>query len=139
MLLQQDKSDFIISTIKWVMLHEAINHWTLLKNNKVNNKHKNKYGKIKTILSIWYFKRNILPEGRLMKHTYRLCSHRGMQQWGIDYWETYAPVVSLISVRSLLIIAIIHEFSKTSIEFVLAFTQDDIDVDVFMEAYTIIY
>ena len=50
MLLQPDKSYFIIAMIKEVESHEAINHWTLMKNSKVNNKHKNKDGKLKTIL-----------------------------------------------------------------------------------------
>ena len=37
-----------------------------------------------------------------------------------------------ISVRLLLAIASIHEFPSISIEFVLAFNQADLDVDVFM-------
>ena len=52
MLLQPDKSDYILSMIKEVEAHKAISHWTLVKNSEVNNKHKNKYSKIKTILSI---------------------------------------------------------------------------------------
>ena len=46
MLLKPDKSDFIIEMIKEVEEHEAINHWTLIKNIEFNNKHKNKYGKL---------------------------------------------------------------------------------------------
>ena len=53
--------------IKEVEANEAKNNWTLMKNSEVNNKHKNKDGKLKTILSIWYFKRKRLIEGRLTK------------------------------------------------------------------------
>ena len=56
MLLQLENSYFILATIKQVGAHEAISHGTLMKNSEVKNKHKNKYGKLKTILSIWSFK-----------------------------------------------------------------------------------
>ena len=67
--------------IKDAELHESRNHWTLMKKSEVKNKHKNKDGKLKTILSIWYFKRNRFPNGRLMKHKARICAHGGIQQW----------------------------------------------------------
>ena len=118
--------------IKESEAHEARSHWTLMKNSEANNKHKNKYGKIKNILSIWYFERNIFPCGRLIKHKYKLCAHRLMQQWEVNYLENYAPVVNWISVSSLLDIASIHEFPIISIDFVIFFTQNDLDVNFFM-------
>ena len=93
-----------------------------MKNIEVKNKHKNKYGKLKTILSIWYFKRMRLPYRILMKYKAILCSHGGLKQWGVDYQDTYAPVVNWISVRSILAISSIHELPSRSIDFVLAFT-----------------
>ena len=104
-----------------------------MKKREVNNKRKNKYCKLKTTLSIWYFKRNRFPDGILMKHKARLFAHGEMQQWVVNYWETYVPVVNGISARSLLAITIIHELPSRSIDFVLAFTQAELDVDVFME------
>ena len=92
-----------------------------MNNSEVNNKHKNKYGKLKTILSLWYFKCKILPDVILMKHKSRIYSHVVMQKWGVNYWETYSPVVNWISVSSLLSISSIHYFPIISIEFVLAF------------------
>ena len=56
-----------------------------------------------------------------------------MQHWGVIYWETYDPVVDWIIVRLILAISIICEVPIRSIEFVLAFPQADLDVDVFME------
>ena len=50
-------------------------------------------GRLSTILSIWFFKRRRFPDGRLLKHKARLCAHGGIQKWGINYWETYTPVV----------------------------------------------
>ena len=55
------------------------------------------------------------------------------EKWGVDYWETYAPVLHWISLIQLLAIAGIHESARISIEFVLYFPQSDLDMDVFME------
>ena len=55
-----------------------------MENSEVNNKHKNKYGKLKNILSIWSLKRKIFPDGRLMTHKYRRCEIGEMQQWGLN-------------------------------------------------------
>ena len=56
-----------------------------------------------------------------------------MQTWGINYWETYSPVVNWLSVRTLMILSIIHDLETRSIDFVLAFPQADLDVLIFME------
>ena len=56
-----------------------------------------------------------------------------MQTWGEHYWETYAPVVTWLSVRTLLILSVLHDLEAGSIDFTLAFPQADLDVDVFME------
>ena len=74
--------------------HEAIRHWTFMKKSELNNKHKNKYRKIKNILSIWYFNPKRFPGGKLMKHKSKLYSRGGMQQWVVGYWEIYAPLVN---------------------------------------------
>jgi hypothetical protein len=56
-----------------------------------------------------------------------------MQRWGENYWETYSPVVNMISVKLLLVIAKIHGLESKSIDFVLAFPQADLDIDFWME------
>ena len=112
---------------------EARNNWIPTTNSEVKNKHKNRYGKIKTILSIWYFRRKRLPDGRLTKQKYRLCAHGGIQQWLVNCWEAYYPVVNWISVRSLLDIASIPKCPSRSIEFLLTFPQSDPDVYVLVD------
>ncbi len=87
----------------------------------------------KTIMSIWSFKRKRYPDGMLNKHKARLCTHGGMQTWGTNYWETYAPVVNWASVHLLLAVAKIHGLPLKNINFVLAFLQADLEVPVYME------
>ena len=59
-----------------------------------------------------------------------------MQQWGISYWETYSPVVNMLTVRLLLALCNIHGLESKSIDFILAFPQADLDVDIWMELPT---
>ena len=58
-----------------------------------------------------------------------------MQKWGVNYWETYAPVVNWISVRSLLAIAVMNDLPTTAIDFILAFPQATLSEDekIYME------
>eukprot|EP00957_Ditylum_brightwellii_P077688 5903571-Ditylum_brightwellii.AAC.1 len=90
-------------------------------------------GMMKTKVSIWSFKRKRLASGQLMKHKACLCAHGGMQRWGVDFWETYIPVVNWITVQTLLFIASIHNLPTKCIDFVLAFPTAKLDIDIFIE------
>ena len=57
-----------------------------------------------------------------------------MQRWGIDYWETYSPVVNWISVRLLFALTQILNLESRSIDFVLAFPQAELKEDIYMES-----
>ena len=87
----------------------------------------------KTIMEIWSFKRKKFQDGRMKKYKGRLCVHGGQQEYGVNYWETYSPVVNWMSVRLLLTICHLHKFDSQSIDFVLAFPQADLDIDIYME------
>jgi hypothetical protein len=125
-LQQSDRIKFIKAMMQEVDDHEMQEHWTIMKCSDIP------LG-TKTIMAIWSFKRKRYPDGSLNKHKAHLCAHGGMQTWGQNYWETYAPVVNWDSVRILLAVAKIHELSSKSIDFVLAFPQADLEVPVYME------
>ena len=126
MLKQPDKNEFIKAMMAEIKDHESRQHWVLFKRSSIPKGHK-------TIMAIWSFKRKRYPDGTIYKYKARLCAHGGMQQWGIDFWETYAPVVNWLSVRTLLTLSVVHSWHSRSIDFVLAFPQADLDHDVFME------
>ena len=126
MLRLKDIKEFVLAMIKEIDDHESRDHWVVMERSKMPK------GK-KTILSVWAFKRKRLPDGTVLKHKARLNTHGGMQQWGINYWETNAPVVNWISVRLLLVLLIVHSFKTKSIDFVLAFPRSELDRDVYME------
>lgn len=124
-MAQPDKDDFLKAMIKEANDHHDRKHWEIVKRTEHDNP--------KTILAIWSFKRKRNPDGSLNKHKARLCAHGGMQKWGINYWETFSPVVNWMSVRVVLILAQLHNLPTRSIDFVLAFPQAELDIPVFME------
>ena len=56
-----------------------------------------------------------------------------MQERGINYWETYTPVVQWIIVRIMLTLAAIKNLHNKSINFVIAYSHANLDVDIYME------
>eukprot|EP00957_Ditylum_brightwellii_P064913 4924541-Ditylum_brightwellii.AAC.1 len=71
--------------------HEDHNHWHVVNCDTLP-------AKAKPIKAIWSFKRKRAPDGLLLKHKAQMCAHGGMQQWGDSYWETYYPVVNMLTV-----------------------------------------
>ena len=59
--------------------------------------------------------------------------HGGHQQYGINYWETYAPVVNWVSARFILIISQLAGLDTQALDFVLSFLQEKLDVPVYMK------
>ncbi len=125
MLAQPDKKEFLEAMLKETAEHESRGHWSVVLRSTMPADEK-------PIQAIWSFKRKRFPDGSLNKHKARLCAHGGMQQWGINYWETYAPVVNWISVRFLLIMSEILGLETQAIDFVLAFPQAKLNVPVYM-------
>ena len=87
MLKQSDASEFIQAMIKEANDHKTRDHWEVIPRWQ-------KPPDEKTILAIWSFKQKRFPDGRINKHKARLCAHGGMQMYGVNYWETYAPTVN---------------------------------------------
>jgi hypothetical protein len=52
---------------------------------------------------------------------------------GIDYGESFSPVVQWSSVRLMLILSIVHGLETRQVDYVNAFAQADLDRDVFVE------
>ena len=84
------------------------------------------------IMMIWLFKRKRYPDGTLNKYKVGLCCHGGQQQWGVNYWDTYAPLVSWSSIRILMTIAKLHTFHTKSVDFVQAYPQAKIKHTIFL-------
>ena len=113
--------------IEVVPRREMIDYYNSLKDQGVEAKRQQ-------LMFIWSFKRKMHPYGSLNKHKARLCCHGGQQELGVNYWDTYAPVVSWTSVRTMLIISKIHKLYSKSIDFTLAYSQAPIKSNAYLFA-----
>jgi hypothetical protein len=82
---------------------------------------------------VWSYRRKRTPAGILQIYTARIFTDGLQQQYGIDYWETYAPVVSWSTVCLLLTLASIHGWHSSQIDFAQAFTQPPIAEEIYMK------
>ena len=55
-----------------------------------------------------------------------MCNHGGMQKWGVNYWDTYSPVVNWVSVRAMFTLSIFIELHTKSVDFFLAYNHTDV-------------
>ena len=75
-LKQEDVGSFFEAMTKEFQAHESINHYTPVLRSELSTN-------ATTIVSIWSFKRNRFPDGRLLLiHKARICVHGGIQRWG---------------------------------------------------------
>jgi len=115
-LQQPDADKFVEAMGKEVNDHESRDHWEIVCRSTIP-------AGVKTIRAIWSFKRKQYPDGTLNKHKACLCAHGGMQQWGVSYWETYSPVVNMLTVRLLLALCNIHGLHSKSIDLSWSFLR----------------
>ena len=95
--------------------------------------HKSSVPKGKKLLNaVWSYRRKRRPDGTLLKHKARLCVDGSRQVAGEDFTESYAPVVQWSTVRLVMMLSTILGLESRQVDFDQAFTQADLDDDVFM-------
>ena len=88
----------------------------------------------KNIVGIqWVFKRKRFPDGLIRKLKARLVVRGDQQIHGIDYFDTYAPVVSWTTVRTLLTMSCVLGLETKQIDYTLAFCQATLDDPIYVE------
>lgn len=87
----------------------------------------------KAIKSKWVFKIKSDDEGNVIRHKARLVAKGCAQKFGIDYTETFSPVVRYNSIRYLLAFAVQHDLHIHQMDAVTAFLQGDLEEDIYME------
>jgi hypothetical protein len=85
------------------------------------------------VSSVWAFKRKRYPDGSLRKLKARICARGFEQIEGVDYFETFAPVVQWMTVRLVLIMTILLNLENKQIDYTAAFLQAPLDHDVYVE------
>jgi hypothetical protein len=86
------------------------------------------------IPTIWAFKRKRYPDGSARKLKARLCGRGDCQIEGVDFFDTYAPVVSWSTIQLLLILSVVLELETVQVDYTTAFVQADVDDEIYIEA-----
>lgn len=86
----------------------------------------------KAIKSKWVYKTKINANGDEVCHKARLVVKGCSQQKGIDYDETFAPVVRYTSLRFLFALAAKHNLMIHQLDAVTAFLNGDLEEEIFM-------
>ena len=80
-------------------------------------------------------KRNPLGEINIWKARFCAGGHKYIEN--VDYWATYSPVVSWSTVRFILVLVLINNWTMRSIDFVMAFPQATTKTDLYMKPPTV--
>jgi Reverse transcriptase (RNA-dependent DNA polymerase). len=87
----------------------------------------------KILRGTWAFKLKRLPDGTPLKYKARYCCRGDMQTEGVDYFDTYAPVVQWSTIRLVLTLALKHGWSTRQVDYTNAFAQAEIQEEVYIE------
>jgi hypothetical protein len=79
--------------------------------------------------STWAFKVKRFPSGLVKKLKARFCARGDRQIEGVDFFDTFAPVVSWTTVRLMLILSVILNLSTRQADYTAAFVHAPIDRD----------
>jgi hypothetical protein len=107
-LKQKDASQFVDAVVQEINGHVDNELWDLVKRDSVPNN-------VQIVLSVWslWHKRN-LTTNKITKPKARLKLHGGKQVYDMNYYETYAPVVTWFAIRLMIIFGILFQFSQAS-------------------------
>ena len=124
---EPDSDQFKAAMDEEIRAHTENGHWKIRKRLDVP------VG-TKILPSVWAMRRKRRISTNLpYKYKARLNLHGGKQEYGVNYWETYAPVIAWTTIRLFLILTIMNGWASRQIDFVLAYPQADIETTMFME------
>jgi hypothetical protein len=81
---------------------------------------------------IWTYRRKRRPGGSLKKYKARLCMNGSRQIQGIDYMESFAPVIQWSTIRMVNTLASMHNLKCKQIDFTQAFPQAKLKEDIYL-------
>ena len=112
---QDDKPLFVEAVVKEINDHIDRKHWELIPKSEVP-------ANVEVLPAVWSMKRKRdLVTWKPSKHKARLNIHGGKQELGVNYFDTYSPVVGWLTVCFLFLLVLLLNWSTHQIDFILAF------------------
>lgn len=115
-------------------------NWKLAMNDELESLRENKTWELvnlpegqKPVKTKWVFKLKRDCAGKINRYKARLVAKGFSQRQGIDYEETFAPVVRYASIRLLMALAVQYGLKIHQMDAVTAFLQGDIIEDIYVE------
>jgi hypothetical protein len=106
-----------------ITLQEKLHCWELVRYEKTMN----------VLPSTWAFKCKRYPDGRIKKFKARFCARGDRQKEGIDYFETWSPVVQWQTVRLMMIFSSILGLKSAQADITAAFVHADLPEEVYIQ------
>ncbi|KAL7530988.1 hypothetical protein ACHAWF_008366 [Thalassiosira exigua] len=124
---QDDAAEFEKAVVKEINGHVDNGHWQLIRKSEIPDGHS-------TVPSVWSMRRKRdLTTNEIKKYKARLNVHGGKQTYGVNYFETYAPVVTWFAIRLMIVFGITFGWTLKQIDFVMAYPQAPIECDLYMD------
>jgi Reverse transcriptase (RNA-dependent DNA polymerase) len=83
--------------------------------------------------STWVFKLKRLPDGTPHQYKAQFCVRGDLQIEGIDFFETYAPVVQWSTICMLLVSILTEGWTTQQVDYTNAFTHAEINEEIYVE------
>ena len=84
------------------------------------------------IRSMWLYKHKTGADGEIKRHKSRLVANGKSQEAGLDYDETFSPVVKPVTIRSVLHLALLNNWEVHHLDVKNAFLHGKLDEKVYM-------
>ncbi|CAM8886536.1 unnamed protein product [Rhodiola kirilowii] len=81
----------------------------------------------------WIFRNKMKVDGTTDKFKARLVIQGFRQKYGMDYFDTYAPVARISTIRLLISLASIHKLLVHQMDAKTAFVNGDLEEEIYMK------
>ncbi|GKA66783.1 ribonuclease H-like domain-containing protein [Tanacetum coccineum] len=89
-------------------------------------------GDVNMVRSMWLFKHKFHADGTLSRYKARLVANGSSQQLGVDFDETFSPVVKPATIRTVLSLAVSRKWPIHQLDVKNAFLNGDLSETVYM-------